>query len=296
MDKEKNVLSLEDLWEESGGEINSGTFQEFVRLGKRVDKEQRRRRIKRIVFTAVAAVAALVAVALLSFSLTRHNYELSPLDATRSLVARNGDVSSITLPDGSTVCLNGGSTLLYPESFDADKRIVYLSGEGNFSVAKDPERPFIVKTAYMDIQALGTTFSVHSYVDERTIRATLKEGKVRVDIPSAEQTSYILEPDMQLVFTPAESSVKLQTVDAARVLAWENGLLSFSDASFPEVASALERRFNVSISYNAVNMRDNALNVRFLPDETLEDALDILTLLIPGSRYKKDENRIYYQF
>ena len=117
-----------------------------------------------------------------------------------------------------------------------------------------------------------------------------------MDIPSAEGPSYILEPDTQLVFSPALGSVKTARVDAARVLSWESGTLTFSDASFPEVADALERRFNVSISYNTVDMRDNALNVRFRPDESLEDALDILTMLIPGSRYKRNGDRVYYQF
>ena len=295
MDNDKR-LSLEDVWKESGGEISPKTFQEFVRMGKRIEKSERRRRCGWIISTALATVASLVVVAFAGFSLARRQGAHSPLDTTRSMTVMNGEISSITLPDGTTVRLNGGSTLLYPDSFEGEKRIVYLSGEGNFSVAKDPEHPFIVKTAYMDIRALGTTFCVHSYANKPTVRTTLKEGKVQVDIPSARKPSYILEPDMQLVFSPAERSVKTSHVDAGRVLSWESGLLTFSDASFPEVAAALERRFNVSISYNSVDMRNNALNVRFLPDETLEDALDILKMLIPGSRYKRNGDRVYYQF
>ena len=33
-----------------------------------------------------------------------------------------------------------------------------------------------------------------------------------------------------------------------------------------------------------------------MPDETLEDALDVLTLLIPGSHYKIEGDRVYYHF
>ena len=295
MDNEKR-LSLEDVWKEIGGEISAKTFQEFVRMGKRIEKTERRRRAGWIISSALAVAASLVAVTFIGISHARKHFVQTALDDTRSVTVMNGNISSLTLPDGTTVRLNGGSTLLYPESFDGDKRIVYLSGEGNFSVARDPEHPFIVKTAYMDIRALGTTFCVHSYVNEPTVRTTLKEGKIQVDIPSAEGPSYILEPDTQLVFSPALGSVKTARVDAARVLSWESGTLTFSDASFPEVADALERRFNVSISYNTVDMRDNALNVRFRPDESLEDALDILTMLIPGSRYKRNGDRVYYQF
>ena len=295
MNNEKR-LSLEDVWKESGGEISSKTFQEFVRMGKRIEKTERRRRNSLIISTIFAIAASLATVSLVCIPRAREHYVKSPLDATRSVTVMNGDISSLTLPDGTTVRLNGGSTLLYPETFEGDKRIVYLDGEGNFSVARDPEHPFIVKTAYMDIRALGTTFCVHSYVDEPTVRTTLKEGKIQVDFPSAETPSRILEPDTQLIYSPANASVKTAKVEAARVLSWESGLLTFSDASFPEVANALERRFNVSISYNSVDMRNNALNVRFLPDETLEDALDILQMLIPGSRYKRNGDRVYYQF
>ena len=77
-------------------------------------------------------------------------------------------------------------------------------------------------------------------------------------------------------------------------MSWEDGFLSFSNASFSEIITALERRFDVSVSYSSQQVHRNALNVRFMPDESLEDALDVLTLLIPGSRYKVEGNRVYF--
>ena len=200
------------------------------------------------------------------------------------------------VPAETKVFLNAGSSLLYPDSFNEGSRIVYLTGEANFSVAKDPSRPFIVKTSHLDVQALGTTFCVHAYAGERTVRATLKEGKVKVDIPMAGGKSYILDPGMQLEYTPSRKTVSVANVDASKVLEWEQGYLSFMGASFPEIASVLERRFNVSISYNSEDMHRNALNVRFLPDESLEDALGVLTLLLPGSRYRMEGDRVFFQF
>ena len=294
--KLEELFSLEDVWKSSEGEAGSATFRELIRLGSRIGRRDRNRRIWRIAGSALAVAASLAAVALITFSLAGDLHRESPLVSTLSLVADYGETSSVTLADGTVVKLNSGSTLLYPESFGGSSRIVYLSGEGNFSVAKDPGRPFIVKTAYMDVRALGTVFSIKSYLGERSVCATLKEGKIQVDIPSAEKQSYVLDPDSQLVFSPSDKSVALDRVDASRALSWEDGYLSFTDASFPEIAAVLERRFNVSISYNTENMRRNALNVRFMPDETLTDALDVLTLLIPGSRYRKDGDRVFFQF
>lgn len=286
--------SLEEIWEGSKAETSPATFQELVRLGKRIDAAEARRRLGRTVWTVFAAAASVAVAALVTFSLTKDRYMLPPLEGTLSLVANHGQTSSIVLEDGTKVSLNAGSSLLYPESFSGDSRIVYLSGEGNFSVAKNPDRPFIVRTAYMDVQALGTTFCVQAYTGEHTVRATLKEGKVKVSVPAAGEKSYILEPGMQLIYRPSGKSVALARVDAEKVMSWEDGFLSFSNASFSEIITALERRFDVSVSYSSQQVHRNALNVRFMPDESLEDALDVLTLLIPGSRYKVEGNRVYF--
>ena len=281
---------------ESHGEVGPRTFQELVKLGKRIDAAEASKRRSRTFFTMLAVAASVAVVALATYSITREKYMASPLDGTRSLVANYGQTSSIVLEDGTKVSLNAGSSLLYPESFNESSRIVYLSGEGNFTVAKDPDRPFIFKTAYMDVQALGTSFCVQSYTGEQLMRTTLKEGKVKVTIPSEGERAHILDPNMQLVYRTADKAVSILHVDAEKVMSWEQGYLTFNNASFAEIVSTLERRFGVSISYSSAHSQRNALNVRFMPNETLEDALDVLTLLIPDSRYRIDGNRVYFLF
>ena len=287
---------MEDIWNESSGKSTSRTFSELMRLNKRIDAAEKARRRLRGVFSAVAVAASLAVVAMTTFMITRRAYTVSPLDATVSLVAEYGQTKSITLEDGTRVSLNAGSTLLYPKTFKGGSRIVYLTGEGNFSVAKDPTRPFIVKSAHMDVQALGTCFCVHSYAGENTVRTTLKEGRVKVDVPAAGEESYFLEPGMQIVYSIAENNVTLARVDAAKVMSWEDGYLSFTNATFPYIVSVLERRFNVTISYDSQKILHNSINVRFRPEESLEDDLEVLTLLIPGSRYTIDGDRVYFRF
>lgn len=293
----KDAFSLEKIWKESNGEVNSDTFRELVRLGKRIDEHEDKNRNTKTFLYAFAVASSLALAAFATFTITRNKYTVSPLAQTRNLVAEFGKISSVTLDDGSVVTLNSGSSLLYPESFPAKgSRIVFLTGEGSFNVAKDPSRPFIVKTAHMDVRALGTVFNVYSFVGEKSVSTTLKEGKVEVSIPLSEKEPLILEPGMQLVYTTASNDISVKKVDVSRIMGWEEGYLSFSNASFQEVASALERKFDVSISYNSASLRSSALNVRFLPDETLSDALDVLTLLIPGSSYRMEGDRIYYNF
>lgn len=48
----------------------------------------------------------------------------------------NGARETISLPDGTTVCLNSGSYVFYPENLEGKTRTVYLMGEAEFKVAK----------------------------------------------------------------------------------------------------------------------------------------------------------------
>lgn len=57
----------------------------------------------------------------------------------------------ITLPDGSKVWVNAGSTLSYPSVFGKERR-VKITGEAFFEVAKG-KRPFVVSTGKVDVKS-----------------------------------------------------------------------------------------------------------------------------------------------
>ena len=84
------------------------------------------------------------------------------------------------LPDGSRVWLNAESSLSYPGSFGGrERREVTLQGEAYFEVAPDSLHPFVVETAALQTQVLGTSFNVRAYSPEDT-RVTLLRGSVKV--------------------------------------------------------------------------------------------------------------------
>lgn len=76
---------------------------------------------------------------------------------------------------------------------------------------------------------------------------------------------------------------------------WESGYLVFQKATFTEIAQSLERRYDVEINYDSGALRNDSFFIRFHPDETLSEALDMLVMLIPGSQYRISENRVYFQ-
>lgn len=86
----------------------------------------------------------------------------------------------MTLADGTKVWLNSRSSLKFPTNFQGKSRNVILDGEGFFTVAKNKEVPFIVKTKKYDVKVLGTEFNILAYSTDSIWETSLLEGSVEI--------------------------------------------------------------------------------------------------------------------
>lgn len=126
------------------------------------------RPVRTHVWTAVAAVVAMVSVLLAG------GWWLHERDHYRTAHAEQ---RSWRMPDGSTVHLNSNSEIRV--RFDVrQRRIELVRGQALFQVAKDPHRPFWVYAGDTAVKAVGTEFDVYRR-SERTLISVL-EGRVAV--------------------------------------------------------------------------------------------------------------------
>ena len=93
----------------------------------------------------------------------------------------NGQKADIVLADGTKVYINSDSRIVYSNSYNKKTRVVSLEGEAYFEVAKDKEKPFIVKANGINVQALGTSFNIRAHKDDKSVAVILISGKVKVD-------------------------------------------------------------------------------------------------------------------
>lgn len=203
------------------------------------------------------------------------------------IIARNGEKAEVVLPDGSTVWINSGSKIRYDDAFNRKQRSVFLEGEACFEVAKDKDRPFVVKTKTMDIQALGTIFNVRSYDDDEQTFAVLLEGKIKVNASGQEQ---ILTENQRATFNKNTHVLTTDNVRSVDFAQWRNGNLYFDNQTFEDIARTLSRIFNVDIRFASDTLR----SMRFsgtLGMSGIQNALDILSLTSP-MRYKMDGTTI----
>lgn len=191
-----------------------------------------------------------------------------------TITAPNGEKAIVTLADGSRVWINSGSSLTYGNDFNRHERKVSLDGEAYFEVAKDAQRPFIVHTREMNIQALGTVFNVSAYSDENYSSTVLVEGKIKVNAGGQVE---ILTENERAIVDKANHSLSTDRVYASDFTQWKDGNLYFENSSFDEIANTLSRVFNVEIRFASEKLR----SIRFtgtLGNSSIRNALDILSL------------------
>ena len=159
----------------------------------------------------------------------------------------------ITLSDGTRVWLNNASSLRYPVWFTGPDRVVDLSGEAYFDVARDAAHPFRVhvlnSAAGNDggtVDVLGTAFNIMAYNDENTERTTLVEGSIRY---SRAGHSALLKPEEQSVVDAGGDMKTLHNVNTDEITAWKNGYFHFDHTSLEETMRQLARWYDITVEY-----------------------------------------------
>ena len=148
-------------------------------------------------------------------------------------------IGEVILPDGSTVTLNSGSTLSYPEKFGR-RRVVRLSGEAVFTVTASRRHTFTVETDGMDVTAHGTVFNVRNYPEETAASATLCSGVVKVRKSGGKGHTITLEPDQVLTLEKETGVMTVSGADASEMTSWKEGDLRIKSLPLEQVLKIVE--------------------------------------------------------
>lgn len=156
-----------------------------------------------------------------------------------------GGQYQLLLADGSKIWLNAASALRFSASFSDKERMVELTGEGYFEIAKSPV-PFHVKLNNVDIRVLGTHFDVNGYQDEAFVRTTLLEGSVKVT-KGVQNT--LLKPGQQASVSNGGQITVADNVEVERIIAWKNGLFQFKNTDLRTILREAARWYDVEFKY-----------------------------------------------
>jgi ferric-dicitrate binding protein FerR (iron transport regulator) len=244
---------------------------------EQVERKIHALRFRQKVFSLVrnAAAALLLPALITAFLFHKQSFYEEQQPAQIEMLSAYGQVSKISLPDGSEVWLNSGSKLIYPHYFTGDHRKVQLTGEAYFKVQADRKRRFDVQLPNgLTAAAYGTEFNINAYEDDREIEIVLASGKLEIASFGKEQTCD-LQPSQQAVFNKEAKTLLASGANIYLKTAWKDGKIVFRRSSMGEIINRLSKHFNVDIELQGKELHSYEYSATF----TTESIADILRLL-----------------
>lgn len=156
-----------------------------------------------------------------------------------------GEVRRVPLADRSTMAVNTAS-LVKVRYAETRRTVVLEAGEAWFQVAKDKARPFMVTAGRVQVEAVGTAFSVRLRPNGADVMVT--EGVVRVWVTGSEADAVFVTAGSAVY--AADTAVirrepELPAPAIERKLAWRSGRLDLQGETLQDAVEEFNR-------YNAI--------------------------------------------
>lgn len=275
-DKEEFYRRSNEAWENASGDINEDRMQRMQRdIMSRISavdgvREQKGRKRRKIVWLSAAAASIALIFGTGGYFAARH----ADKEVFYKVVAENGQKSTVSLPDGSSVKLNSGSSICYSSHFNRDNRNITLEGEAYFDVAKNPDVPFVVYAKEMAVTALGTKFNVRAYDNDSRIVATLVQGRIKTE---ADGDYRIINANNSVTYDKLTQTLVTEKVyDTDIAIAWTENRIFFDNESLEEIAQRLERLYDIDVVFNDDKCKSQRFNGR-VRNNSLENILSLIS-------------------
>lgn len=222
------------------------------------------------------------------------------------MAAKYGTRNYIDLPDGSRMWLNAGSKVRYADGFSNGKRELTLIGEAYFDIRHEPEIPFLIHVGNMAVNVLGTTLNIKAYPGDSIIETTLIQGKAEIEVPGKNSSPIMLQPGEKITIptgptppnpstSPSPNTNTASTYQRRNVVAdptyktiietsWVEDKLVFRKEPFRQVATQLERWYNIRIRFEN-NKYQNEELTGYFKDQPIKNVMDALQLSL-GFHYE----------
>ncbi|MCB0534996.1 MAG: FecR domain-containing protein, partial [Saprospiraceae bacterium] len=176
-----------------------------------------------------------------------------------------------TLNDGSVVTLEQRSALTLHTKFNRRERRLHLEGEAYFEVAPDTTRPFVVEVQDLQVQVVGTAFTVDNLTDKNKVIVTVSEGKVKV---SMHGQTLLLGPGDQATYDISNAQLQ-RTVQEQGTPVFKNRIFQFDATPLQVVVKQLSESYGVEISLNKAQLENCPLTARY-NNLTLDRVLNLV--------------------
>lgn len=268
----KHYDQFKQIWDSSKTLVAKSTVDEndaWARFQQKVaDKEQTP--TKRIPLTGrkiswmrvAASLVFLIGFAWLSY--------FTFMDSTTTYIAQ-GIVTTETLPDGTVVTLNAGSSVKFNSRFNGNTRAVALTGEAFFDVTPNKQKPFVINTDNASIKVVGTSFNVKS--SDKETEVIVETGIVEV---SKKKNMVKLVPGEKTVVLNNSSKLVKEKVDDVLYNYYRTKELVCKNTPLWRLVNVLNDAYDVQITISSMRLKDRPITTTFKND-SIDNILDVIS-------------------
>ncbi len=183
---------------------------------------------------------------------------------------RIGETRTIPLNDGSLISLNTQSEILVRYS-KTRRDIDLLQGEVLFDVAKNKDRPFVVRAGDTAVRAVGTAFTVRN-LPSQPVQALVQEGIVEVTRPNTPVAPPVRAVANTKTITPTDAPIvakPIQVAEVQRALAWRDGKIAFHGETLEAAAEEFARYSDIKITISDPAVANEHITGLFLAGDPI---------------------------
>lgn len=289
-DQNKDDFSqIRDLWLLSNATSKDDEETEMAldKLKRKILRTEKKKNIFSPFVYQIMKIAAvfimLFIVGYSSFYWGEKSTESNTVILNRLLTAKGGKGRFI-LPDSTVVWLNSNTILEYPETFSASVREVHLEGQAYFEVKKNKKKPFKVHAGEMEVEVLGTHFTVENYQHKSELEAVLVEGSIKISGCNMSH-SVVLTPGELISYNKKSERTDIQVIDTDNYTNWMHDRMTFDNSKLSDIIINLEKWFITEIECDPDFSQNVSMSFSVQNGETLDDILKAMDFVLPIEYY-----------
>jgi len=212
-----------------------------------------------------ASVIIIVGIGLLAYRVLN--------DPTKEVtVLAQKTVLNDTLPDGSVVTVNKGSSISYLSKFKGETRQVALKGEAFFNITPNKEKPFIVSVNDVRITVVGTSFNVKN--SNGSTEVVVESGIVKV---TRAGNTIELKADEKIRVYVKGSVLKKEEVNDQLYKYYRTKEFVCDETPLWKLVDVINEAYDSHIVIGNPALRDMTLTTTF-NNESLEQVLNVISI------------------
>ena len=179
-----------------------------------------------------------------------------------------------TLPDGSVVTVNKGSSISYLSKFKGETRQVALKGEAFFNVTPNKKKPFVISVNDVQITVVGTSFNVKTINGNTDV--VVETGVVKV---TRAGKTVVLKANEEVIVNAKDSALTKEKVSDQLYKYYRTKEFVCDDTPLWKLVEVINEAYNSHIVIGTPALKDMRINTTF-NNESLEQILNVISLTL----------------